>query len=91
MKKLYNTEDRRVLKQKLDEDREPRLTVSFYKYWPIGNPALFRDYLYIHLEKLGVMGRTYVAHEGIYAQISIPEKTCCRLGNFWIRFHFWMA
>ncbi|MDQ3130367.1 MAG: rhodanese-related sulfurtransferase, partial [Acidobacteriota bacterium] len=53
---------------------EPRTTVSFYKYFPIEEPQNFRDEIYKNLEKLGVLGRIYVAPEGINAQISVPEK-----------------
>ena len=74
MKKLYNTVDRRVLKDLILQSPERRLTVSFYKYYHIGNPQLFRDYLFIHWEALGVLGRTYISREGINAQISVPEN-----------------
>jgi UPF0176 protein len=73
MKKLYNTIDRKILKEKILSSPERRVTVSFYKYHPIKNPSLFRDYLFIHWEALGVLGRTYIAREGINAQISVPE------------------
>jgi UPF0176 protein len=72
MKRLQNAIDRRILIKELQESNEPRTTISFYKYWNIGNPDLFRDYLYSHFEEIGVMGRIYVAHEGINAQISVP-------------------
>lgn len=74
MKKLYNTVDRRVLKDRIVNSAEQRITISFYKYHRIGNPAFFRDYLFLHWESLGVLGRTYVASEGINAQISVPES-----------------
>jgi UPF0176 protein len=74
MKKLYNTVDKRVLKELAARQHEPRRTVSFYKYHPIRNPSFFRDYLYIHWEQFGVLGRTYIAQEGINAQISVPER-----------------
>lgn len=74
MKKLYNTVDRRVLKDKFVNSEEQRITISFYKYHRIGNPAFFRDYLFLHWDSFGVLGRTYVASEGINAQISVPEK-----------------
>lgn len=74
MKKLYNTVDRRVLKDLIMQSPEKRLTVSFYKYHTIDNPTLFRDFLFIHWEALGVLGRTYISREGINAQISVPES-----------------
>jgi len=73
MKKLYNTVDKKVLKERIAQTAEPRRTVSFYKYHPILNPSFFRDYLYLHWEKLGVLGRTYIASEGINAQLSVPD------------------
>src|SRR5690606_17561678 len=38
----------------------------------IEEPATFRNELYRNLESLGVLGRIYVANEGINAQISVP-------------------
>lgn len=73
MKKLYNTVDKRVLKERISQSHEPRVTVSFYKYHRINNPSFFRDYLFANWDELGVLGRTYIASEGINAQISVPE------------------
>lgn len=73
MKKLYNTVDRKLLREKYLNNDEKRITISFYKYHQIKNPAFFRDYLFIHWTDLHVLGRTYVSSEGINAQISIPE------------------
>ncbi|MCB0380665.1 MAG: rhodanese-related sulfurtransferase, partial [Flavobacteriales bacterium] len=72
--KLCNREDKRVLKERIAQSNEKRSTISFYKYAQIGNPQLFRDYLYIHFDEIGVLGRIYVANEGINAQISVPEE-----------------
>lgn len=69
---LHNKINKDILKQRLLESNEPRTTLSFYKYWPIKNPRFFRDHLYLNLEPLGVLGRIYVASEGINAQISVP-------------------
>ncbi len=74
MKALYNTEDWRVLKERMAQSADKRVTVSFYKYWNIENTQLFRDYLFTHWSELGVFGRTYVASEGINAQISVPQE-----------------
>ena len=72
MKKLHNTEDKRILKERIAKSTEPRTTVSFYKYANISDTQQFRDDLFIQWSKLGVLGRTYVASEGINAQISLP-------------------
>jgi UPF0176 protein len=75
MKRLYNTVDRKVLKEQMAHSGEPRVTISFYKYHPIRNPEFFRDFFFIHGETLAMLGRIYIASEGINAQISIPEKS----------------
>jgi UPF0176 protein len=74
MEELRNLVSKTELKKRLEADDQPRTTVSFYKYHPIEAPQSFRDELYLNLEKLGVLGRIYVAEEGINAQISVPEK-----------------
>ena len=71
---LHNRVSQEELKQRLLEEEEPRVTVSFYQYFPIEDPKTFRDQLYIELNKLSVFGRIYIAHEGINAQVSIPQS-----------------
>ncbi|MEO0896912.1 MAG: rhodanese-related sulfurtransferase [Bacteroidota bacterium] len=71
---LHNKINREELKQQLKESKEPRLTISFYKYHQIKDVQTFRDDLFRAWEQLEVYGRTYVASEGINAQISIPER-----------------
>lgn len=53
-------------------DPTPRTTISFYQYFFIEDPASFRDSLYLKFSALGVLGRIYIASEGINAQINIP-------------------
>lgn len=74
MKRLHNHIDKRVLKHLMDESDVKRITLSFYQYAKIENPQLFRDFLYLHWDELGVFGRTYVAYEGINAQVSVPKE-----------------
>jgi UPF0176 protein len=69
---LHNKVNKNILKDQLMDSKEERTTISLYKYYQLGNPQLFRDHLYIMWDKLGIFGRTYVAHEGINAQISVP-------------------
>ena len=71
---LHNRVSQKELKQRLLEEKEPRTTISFYRYFPIEDPAVFRDQLYVQLSALSVFGRIYVAHEGINAQISVPQS-----------------
>ena len=74
MSKLHNTEDKRVLRQRMLADSTPRTTVSFYKYHQIEDPQSFRDRLFARWNELTVLGRTYIASEGINAQISVPTE-----------------
>ena len=71
---LYNKLSNEERKQLIEEAGEDRLTISFYQYSHIGNPILFRNYLFVAWDELDVLGRTYVANEGINAQISVPAK-----------------
>ncbi len=71
---LYNRLDRKILEEQMASSAIQRITLSFYQYHQIGNPPLFRNYLYARLDALGVLGRIYVAHEGVNAQISVPKE-----------------
>ncbi len=72
MSVLHNRMSNKELKEKLYEETFPRTTISFYQYFTIQNPAVFRDELYKALIALQVYGRIYVAKEGINAQVSVP-------------------
>lgn len=71
---LHNRVSRRELKARLQQSGEPRVTISFYKYVTLEDPHQFRDQLYGLFEAVGVLGRIYVAREGVNAQISVPER-----------------
>jgi len=71
---LYNTLSAEERAQLIDEAGKQRLTLSFYAYAKIPNPKQFRDELFIAWNALDALGRIYVAHEGINAQMSIPEE-----------------
>ncbi|MBE16149.1 MAG: rhodanese-related sulfurtransferase [Dokdonia sp.] len=71
---LYNKLSAKERAALIDEAGDERFTLSFYKYAQIGNPTLFRDYLFLHWNDMEVLGRIYVAHEGINAQLSVPAK-----------------
>lgn len=71
---LYNRINGKELKEKIRQSTEPRTTISFYKYHHISEPATFRDDLYKLLDQIQVLGRIYVAKEGINAQISVPTR-----------------
>lgn len=69
---LYNKLSAQERAAMLEEAGTERLTLSFYQYAHIGNPQLFRDHLFLAWDKLEVLGRIYVAHEGINGQLSVP-------------------
>ena len=69
---LYNKLSAHERAAMLEEAGTERLTLSFYQYAHIGNPQLFRDHLFLAWDKLEVLGRIYVAKEGINAQLSVP-------------------
>ncbi len=71
---LYNTLSAEERAQLIDEAGKQRLTLSFYAYAKISDPKKFRDELFIAWNALDALGRIYVAHEGINAQMSIPEE-----------------
>ncbi|WP_144283690.1 oxygen-dependent tRNA uridine(34) hydroxylase TrhO [Chryseobacterium echinoideorum] len=69
---LYNTLSAEERAKIIDEAGQERLTLSFYAYAKIENPQKFRDDLFIAWNALDALGRIYVAHEGINAQMSVP-------------------
>jgi UPF0176 protein len=73
MRVLHNRISNEELKRRLMEETEPRVTVSFYKYFRIAEPLSFRNDLFLRFEALKVFGRVYIAAEGINAQVSIPR------------------
>jgi UPF0176 protein len=72
MSQLHNKVDGKLLKKQILEEKSKRITLSFYRYYPISNPQIFRDHLFLEFEKISVLGRIYIAKEGINAQISVP-------------------
>jgi UPF0176 protein len=71
---LWNTLSKEELEKKLRESGVKLITVSFYQYAHIPNPPVFRDFLFQQLTGLGVLGRIYVAREGINAQVGVPAE-----------------
>ncbi len=71
---LYNTLSAEERAELIDQAGQQRLTLSFYAYAKIEDPKTFRDNLFIAWNALDALGRTYVAHEGINAQMSVPAE-----------------
>lgn len=79
---LHNRISQAELKKLLYAETEHRTTISFYHYFTVQDPKQFRDELYTALNELKVFGRIYIAHEGINAQISVPESNWQTLKNY---------
>jgi len=73
MAQLHNRVSQAELKKLLYEETTPRTTISFYQYFPVADPKQLRNEMYAALNTLKVFGRIYIAHEGINAQISVPD------------------
>ena len=71
---LHNRVSRRELKDRIKQDPTPRTTLSFYCYFRIEDPEAFRNNLFRDLSEIGVLGRIYIASEGINAQMSVPSS-----------------
>ena len=69
---LYNKLSAKERAALIDEAGQERLTISFYQYHNIKETQEFRDSLFVAWNELDVLGRTYIASEGINAQISVP-------------------
>jgi UPF0176 protein len=73
MHPLRNTLSEPQARAKLAAETFERQTLSFYRYVDIANPQALRDQLFEAWNALGVLGRVYLATEGINAQISVPK------------------
>ncbi len=80
-KPLHNIYSKDILRKKLDSETFPRITLSFYKYVILKDLKDLRNELYRDWEFLGVLGRIYIAREGINAQLSVPEHNFQKFRN----------
>ena len=71
---LFNRKNKAQLIQEQLEETFKRKTCSFYRYVIIDDPQSMRNNLYKEWMGLNVLGRVYLAKEGINAQISVPEQ-----------------
>jgi UPF0176 protein len=71
---LYNNLSAKERAELIEKAGKERLTISFYKYAKIGNTEIFRNHLFIAWDEQDVLGRIYVASEGINAQLSVPAE-----------------
>ena len=70
----YNTLSAKEREKLIEEAGKERLTISFYRYAHIKNTAIFRNHLFVNWDALDVLGRIYIANEGINAQLSVPAE-----------------
>ena len=70
---LYNKLSSDERSRILDSSNQKRIILSFYKYAKINDPKRFRDDLFIFWDSIDVLGRIYIAKEGINAQLSLPQ------------------
>ena len=70
---LHNNKNKHQLIDELNNEAFNRITLSFYKYVKLSNLIELRDELYNQWLELKVLGRIYIAEEGINAQVSIPD------------------
>lgn len=82
MKHLHNIYSREDLLKQRKTENFSRKTVSFYRYVIIDEPQTLRDQLYADWYAMGVLGRVYLAKEGINAQISVPEAQVGQFINY---------
>lgn len=85
MSLLHNLISKKKLKQRMLYDNNPRITLSFYKYFTIKNTQEYRDIIYQYFYQYSFLGRVYIATEGINAQISIPKQHYKLLKNFLVQ------
>ena len=70
---LFNKKSKTNLQNELRNELFERITCSFYRYVKLSSPEAIRDALYLELNELNILGRIYLAHEGINGQISVPK------------------
>ncbi len=75
MYKKVNTKSKEELLRERAVENFKRKTVSFYRYVKISDPKAMRDFLFDKLTEFDCLGRIYVAHEGINAQMNVPEHS----------------
>ena len=89
---LQNRVNKKELKKRIQDESIKRITVSFYRYVIIENPQELRNQLFEQWNTLNILGRIYIAREGINAQMSVPEESWeifkCNLHNLFRKSFF---
>jgi len=79
---LHNKKSKKELIKILNNENFERITLSFYRYVKIKNLINLRDTIYKDFESLKILGRIYLAKEGINAQISLPENNLLKFQKY---------
>ena len=79
---LYNKKNKEQLLIDLKKEEFKRITLSFYKYTRLKNLKKIRDKLYLDFSLFKILGRIYIANEGINAQISLPDYNLKNFQNY---------
>jgi len=69
---LLNRSNKEQLIHALNLEQFERTTCSFYKYINIKDLDNIRNQLYSRFIEINILGRIYIAREGINAQVSVP-------------------
>lgn len=80
--KLYNTLSNEERAKWIAEQGIEYITLSFYTYAHLQNPQQIRDELFKGWNELDVLGRIYIAKEGINAQMMVPKANYDRFLEF---------
>ena len=70
---LFNKQNRQEAEKRIALEKFKRKTISFYKYTILKDPQVLRDELFVKWSELNVLGRIYLAKEGVNAQLNVPE------------------
>ncbi len=69
----FNKLNRSAAEEKIRQEKFNRITLSFYRYIKLDDPQKVRDDLFTIWENWEILGRVYIANEGVNAQICVPE------------------
>ncbi len=80
--RVYAPLPREEKRQLVKAEGVPRTTLSFYKYVKLSDPEAMRAELLRKFKNLGCLGRIYLAHEGINAQMNVPTANFEAFDNY---------
>ena len=69
---LFNRSNNKQLIDVIASEEFERTTCSFYRYIKIKDLSNIRNQLYARFTEINILGRIYIAKEGINAQLSVP-------------------